>query len=164
MEDPLCLLRILGGNSDVLRIVRRSFLWQPNRPQFNFSLSLSLSRANFDGAAAEHALNAEADGRDTHGRTPVLVQDGEADVAVAVDVWVAGRLAAYKRDLRGKQGRREGGREGGREREEGDCVSVTYIIEMREREWNGGRGRKYECDKKTTTKAVEGEGGCDIKI
>ena len=43
-----------------------------------------------DSAAAEHALDTDADGHDAHSRTPIFVQDREADVAVAVDVRMAG--------------------------------------------------------------------------
>jgi hypothetical protein len=69
MEHPVSLFRVLGGNSDILFIVWRSYL---------------------DSTAAEHALNTDADGHDAHSRTPIFVQDGETDVTVTVDMRVAG--------------------------------------------------------------------------
>ena len=88
MENPLSLFRVLGGNSDILFIVWRSYLWQQNS-EFSSRVCLFARVGNLDSAAAEHALDTDADGHDAHSRTPIFVQDRETDVAVAVDVRVA---------------------------------------------------------------------------
>lgn len=41
-------------------------------------------------AAAEHALDAEADGRHREGGTPLIVEDAQANVPIRVDVLVEG--------------------------------------------------------------------------
>lgn len=50
-------------------------------------------------ACAEHALYAKTDRGNIHGRTPILVENGEANVAVAVDVWVHRNVLTNKGHL-----------------------------------------------------------------
>ena len=51
------------------------------------------------GAATEHALYAQTHRHDIHGRAPVLVQDREADVTIAIYVRVNRDLVSTENNL-----------------------------------------------------------------
>ena len=65
----------------------------------SISIQLADSLAHLLCACTEHALYTETHRCDIHGRTPVLVQDGETDVPIAIDVRVDRNVLANKSHL-----------------------------------------------------------------
>ena len=57
--------------------------------------------SNLVSACAKHTLYTETDRHDVHGGTPVLVKNGETNMAVAIDVRVDRDVVTYKHHLRG---------------------------------------------------------------
>lgn len=54
---------------------------------------LIISGFDLGFGTGKHALNAQTDGRNTHGGTPGVIEDGKTDESIGVDVFVGGGVA-----------------------------------------------------------------------
>ena len=114
-----------------------------NRERFLKELTPS---TDLFSTSAQHALDAETYRHNIHGRTPVLVQYRETNMAVTVDVGMDWNVVSCEYYLGGREGGRKGGRKGGREGGKKDlnflCVNILTCVEERDREGGGRRRRR----------------------